>query len=186
VGEIRVHEFIALDGVIENPVWTMEFGFDPKMGDALARLTGGCSALLLGRRTFDMFAPAWSTRSADDDPGVPFFNDSPKHVVSSTLSSADAAKAWSHSSVLGPYDAAAIRRLKEETDGALYVSGSATLVRALLADGLVDRLELFLFPTVVGAGLRLFEGDSAALKLRLLESETYENGVLHLVYGPAA
>jgi dihydrofolate reductase len=128
-----------------------------------------------------MFAPAWSTRSPEDDPGVPFFNDTPKHVVSSTLTDTSA---WQNSTVLGPYSADAIRRLKD--DGDLYVSGSATLVRALLADGLVDELHLFVYPVALGSGLRLFPDGGARTTLGLLGTSTYDNGVVHLSYGPAA
>jgi dihydrofolate reductase len=180
VGRIRVHEFMSLDGVVENPAWTFEFGFDPAMGEDLAGLTGPSKGILLGRTTWEMFAPAWSTRSPEDDPGVPFFNDTPKHVVSSTLTDTSA---WQNSSVLGPYDPDALRRLKD--DGDLYVSGSVTLVRAMLADGLVDELHLFVYPVALGEGLRMF-GDGERTKLALLESRAYDNGVLHLSYGPAA
>src|SRR3982751_3316775 len=98
MGAIKVHEFISLDGVIENPSWTFEFGFDPKMGEAIGGMTAESKAILLGRTTFEMFAPAWSTRTVDDDPGAPFFNDTHKHVVSSTLTTTT----WANSSVLGP------------------------------------------------------------------------------------
>ena len=179
MGEILVHEFITLDGVIEEPRWTMEFGFDPKMGRAIGAITGSCEALLLGRRTFEMFAPAWSTRTAEDDPGAPFFNESPKYVVSGTLNTAD----WNNSTILGPYDKGAIRALKERLDRNLYVSGSGTLVRGMLADGLVDHLHLFVYPVALGAGLKLF-ADGAATKFALASSETYENGVVHLDYRP--
>ncbi len=104
------------------------------MGEAIAGIMGSCEPILLGRHTFEMFAPAWSERNADDDPGAPFMNDTPKHVVASTHPSV----AWKNSTVIGPYDAGTIRRLKEEVDGGIYVSGSGTLVRGLLADGLVD------------------------------------------------
>lgn len=95
-----------------------------------------------------MFAPAWSARSDDDDPGASFFNGARKNVVSSTLRDPE----WNNSRVLGPYDADVIRGLRDEVDGSLYVSGSGTLVRALLRDGLVDGLHLFVFPIVLGAG----------------------------------
>src|SRR5438309_3054783 len=134
MGKIAVHEFITLDGVIEEPRWTMDYAFDPKMGAAIGALMGSSNALLLGRRTFEMFAPAWSGRTAEDDPGAPFMNESPKYVVSATLQSAE----WKNSTILGPYRADAIRELKERIGGDIYVSGSGTLVRALLADGLVD------------------------------------------------
>jgi dihydrofolate reductase len=179
VGRIAAHEFMTLDGVIEMPTWTAEYPFDPRMGEAITRLMD--AAILLGRRTYEMFAPAWSQRTAADDPGAPFMNDSPKYVVSSTLQSAD----WSNSTVLGPYSPEAIRSLKERTDGTIYVSGSATLVRAMLTDGLLDELHLFVFPLTLGEGQRLFEDGGRPAKLSLAASESYDSGVVHLDYRPA-
>jgi len=181
VGTIKVHEFIALDGVFEDPSWTAEFGFDPKMGEALGAVMGSCQAILLGRRTFEMFAPAWSTRTAEEDPGAPFMNESPKYVVSGSLRTVD----WNNSAILGPYSAERIRALKDKIDGGIYVSGSGTLVRAMLADGLADELHLFVYPVARGAGQRLFADNGPATKLALAGSEAYSNGVLHLTYTPA-
>jgi dihydrofolate reductase len=180
MGGVLVHEFATLDGVIDAPTWTASYGFDPKMGGAIAELMGRCGAILLGRTTYEMFEPAWSTRTAEDDPGAPFFNDSPKHVVSSTLRETT----WQNAELLGPYDPAAIRALKERTDGYLYVSGSGTLVRAMLADGLVDELHLFVYPILAGAGPRIFDGP-APVSLSLETCEQYENGVLYLRYATA-
>src|SRR4051794_2821221 len=142
MGEIKVHEFITLDGVIDAPTWTAEFGFDPKMGETIGALTAQADGILLGRATYEMFEPAWSTRTVDDDPGAPFFNDTTKYVVSGTLAN----PTWKNSTVVGPYDAARIRRLTDEVEGDLYTSGSGTLVRAMLEDGLVDELHLFMYP----------------------------------------
>jgi dihydrofolate reductase len=178
---IAVHEFITLDGVIEEPRWTMDYPFDPKMGEAIGGIMGASRAMLLGRTTYEMFAPAWSARTAGDDPGAPFMNETPKYVVSSTMQTAD----WSNSQILGPYSVDGIRALKDRVEGDIYVSGSATLVRAMLGDGLVDELHLFVFPLTLGTGLRLFPEGSAALKLALGGSEAYESGVLHLTYRPA-
>ena len=180
MGKIAVHEFLSLDGVFENPAWTFEFGFDPQMGETLGGITGASGAILLGRRTYEMFAPAWSSRTAEDDPGAPFFNETPKHVVCSQEPSVD----WGPSSRLA-YDADAIRRLKDETDGTIYVSGSGTLVRALLQDGLVDELHLFVYPIALGEGERLFHEGVDPTRLSLVACESYENGVVHLAYGPA-
>lgn len=178
VGAIKVHEFIALDGVFEDPSWTFEFGYDPKMGEAIGAAMGSCKAILLGRRTYEMFAPAWSTRTADEDPGAPFMNESPKYVISSSLKTAD----WNNSTILGPYGADTIRDLKDKTDGGIYVSGSGTLVRAMLADGLVDELHLFVYPVARGSGQRLFADNGRATKFTLAGSEVYSNGVLRLIY----
>ncbi len=176
MGRIEVHEFISLDGVYENPSWTAEFPFDPRMGEAIGRLTGPDSELLLGRRTYEMFAPAWSART-DDEPGASFFNGARKNVVSTTLREPE----WNNSRVIGSYDADVIRRVRDEVEGSLYVSGSGTLVRALLQDGLVDGLHLFVFPVVRGAGERLFT-DEPVSGLRLTETEAYDSGVVHLAY----
>jgi dihydrofolate reductase len=180
VGAINVHEFMSLDGVIDAPTWTAEYGFDPKMGEAIAAAMAGCQGILLGRTTYQMFEPAWSTRTVEDDPGAPFFNDTTKYVVSATLTTTS----WRNSTVIGPYDPDAIRHLKDEVDGDLYVSGSGTLVRAMLADDLVDELHLFVYPLTLGTGPRLFPDDAAPRKLRLTASASYENGVVYLAYRP--
>jgi dihydrofolate reductase len=181
MGKIAVHEFISLDGVYEDPAWTFEFGFDPQMGETIGAITKASSAILLGRRTYEMFYPAWSSRTADDDPGAPFFNDTKKYVVSGTLENPE----WSNTTVVGAYDAGMLRDLKESESGDLYVSGSGTLVRGMLADGLVDELHLFMFPIALGSGERLLaEGEQT--KLTLQATDAYANGVVHLSYGPAA
>ena len=180
VGALHVHEFISLDGVIDTPTWTFEYGFAPKMGERIGTFTARSRGILLGRTTYEMFEPAWSARTEEDDPGAPFFNDTTKYVVSSTLTDAT----WRNSTILGPYESRAIRKLKEDVDGDLYVAGSGTLVRALLADGLVDELHLFVFPLTRGAGPRLFPDDAAPQKLSLAETEAYENGVVYLGYRP--
>ncbi|HET7048182.1 MAG TPA: dihydrofolate reductase family protein, partial [Solirubrobacteraceae bacterium] len=132
MGEIHVHEFMSADGVVDTPSWTFEYGFDPRMGEAIGAVTARSTAILLGRTTYEMFEPAWSTRTVEDDPGAPFFNDTRKYVVSGTLAEAT----WSNSEIVGAYDPETIRRLKDEADGDIYVSGSVTLVRAMLDDGL--------------------------------------------------
>lgn len=181
MGRITVHEFITLDGVIEQPSWTFEYPFDPKMGEAIGGLMGTCKAILLGRRTYEEFAPAWSARTAEEDPGAPFMNESPKYVVSATLQDAE----WNNSTLLGTYDSDAIRSLKDQIDGNIYVSGSGMLVRAMLADGLVDELHLFVFPLALGSGKRLFGEGGSPVKLALTAADSHSSGVVHLAYGPA-
>jgi dihydrofolate reductase len=179
VGEIHVHEFTTLDGVIDAPTWTFEYGFDPKMGEAIGAFTARSQGILLGRTTYQQFEPAWSTRTVEDDPGAPFFNDTMKYVVSGTLTEAT----WRNSEIVGPYDPDRLRRLKDEV-GNLYVSGSGTLVRAMLDDGLVDCLHLFVFPVSLGAGPRLLPEGAPAKTFSLEASERYDNGVVYLAYRP--
>jgi len=179
VGAIHVHEFMSADGVIDAPIWTADYGFDPKMGEVLAAVTGRSEGILLGRNTFEMFEPAWSTRTVEDDPGAPFFNDTTKYVVSGTLTN----PTWRNSEVIGPYDPDRIRSLKDEV-GDLYVSGSITLVRAMLDDGLIDGLHLFVYPLTRGAGPRLFPETATPKKLALEAYDRYDNGVVYLNYRP--
>ena len=180
MGEVHAHEFMSLDGVIDAPTWTFDYGFTPEMEKTLGAVTDRCDAILLGRTTYEAFEPAWSNRTVEDDPGAPFFNDTTKYVVSGTLKD----PTWRNSEVIGPYDPDAIRGLKDEVDGGIYVSGSITLVRAMLADGLVDELHLLVYPLTRGAGPRLFTEDAAPAKFSLAASESYDNEVVYLNYRP--
>ena len=181
MGEIHVHEFMSLDGVIDAPTWTFDYGFDPKMGEAIGAVTARARGVLLGRVTYQQFEPAWSTRTAADDPGAPFFNDTTKYVVSSTLQ----APTWQNSEVIGPYDPKRIQALKENVSRGLYVSGSGSLVRAMIADQLVDELHLFVFPVTRSAGQRLFEEGMPQLKWNRATADLYDNGVTYLQLTPA-
>lgn len=171
---VRAHEFISLDGVYESPSWTMEFGFDPKMGEAIAALTGDSDSILLGRTTHEMFAPAWRDRTVDDDPGAPFFNDTEKFVVGAQAP----AQEWANTTRLGAYDAATLREFKDSREGGVYISGSGRLVRGLLADQLLDELHLFVYPIALGRGDRLFADQLATFDVT--HTDAYANGVLHL------
>jgi dihydrofolate reductase len=183
VGAIHVHEFMSLDGVIDAPVWTADYGFTPEMEKTLGAVTGRCDGILLGRNTYEMFEPAWSTRTVEEDPGAPFFNDTTKYVVSSKLSDSDAT--WRNSKVIGPYDPDAIRKLKDEV-GDLYTSGSVTLVHSMLADGLIDELHVLVYPVTRGSGPRLFPEGSAPSTLKLAATESYDNDVIYLNLRPQA
>ena len=182
MGAIPVHEFMSHAGVIDAPVWTFDYGFHPQMGEAIGAVTDRSTAILLGRKTYADFEPAWSTRTVEDDPGAPFFNDTTKYVVSGTLSAAT----WRNSEILGPYDPDRLRRLKREVDGDIYISGSGTLVRAMLADGLIDELHLFVYPLTRGDGPRLFPDGAPPRKLELARTESYDNGVVYVAYRPEA
>jgi dihydrofolate reductase len=177
MGVVHVHEFISLDGVIDAPTWTADYDFLPEMGAAIGAITERSEGILLGRTTYEMFEPAWSTRTVEEDPGAPFFNDTTKYVVSGTLTD----PTWRNSKVIGPYKPDVIRRLKDEV-GDLYVSGSITLVRAMLADGLVDELHLLVYPLTRGSGPRLFTEQADPRKFSLGASQSFEHGVVYLNY----
>jgi dihydrofolate reductase len=177
MGSIHVHEFISLDGVIDTPVWTASYGFVPEMGRVIGAVTGRARGILLGRTTYEMFEPSWSNRTVEDDPGAPFFNDTTKYVVSGTLREAT----WKNSEIIGGYDPDRIRRLKDDA-GDLYVSGSGTLVRAMLDDGLIDELHLIMYPLTRGAGPRLFTEQAQARTLSLAACEAFSNGAVYLNY----
>ncbi len=178
---IAVHEFIALDGVFEAPTWTFDYSFDPAMGETLGAITGQSKTILLGRRTFEMFAPAWRDRTVEEDPGAPFFNETEKFVVGTDVP----VEEWNNSTSLGPFNPDAIRKLKHERDGIIYISGSGQLVRALLAEGLVDDLHLFVYPLALGKGEKFWGEGVDPTRLALKGQDTYDNGVVHLCYGPA-
>lgn len=179
---IAVHEFISLDGVFEQPSWTFEYGFDPRMGETIGAITRQASTILLGRRTYEMFAPAWRDRTVDDDPGAPFFNDTEKFVVGARPLS----EKWTNTTALGAYDPAEIRRLKQARDGVIYISGSGQLVRALLSDGLVDELHLFVYPVALGEGGKFWGEGQGPTRLSLKAHDVYDNGVVHQAYEPAS
>ncbi|MEU4701054.1 dihydrofolate reductase family protein [Nonomuraea dietziae] len=178
MGAILVHEFITADGVIDNPTWSFDYEFDDAMNDTLTSITKRCGAILLGRTTWQHFEKGWSKRTDADDPHSSFFNDTPKYVVTGTLDT----PTWRNSTILGPYDPDAIRQLKNRVDGDIYTSASGTLVRAMLADGLVDELNLFLYPLTRGQGPRLFPADARPLKMRLESHRAFDHGVVHLKY----
>ena len=177
MGHIKAGLFISLDGVIEAPeTWHFPY-FNDEMGAAVGELMSGNDAMLLGRQTYDEFAAYWP--SADPaDPMTAAMNGGRKYVVSSTLTEA----AWENSTVVGGDVSAELTALK---DTRLGTSGSATLVRSLLAQGLVDELHLLVHPIVVGHGRKLFT-DGETVPLELVSSTTFSTGVLHLVYAPAA
>jgi dihydrofolate reductase len=159
--------------------WTIDYEFLPEMEAAIGAVTDRSEGILLGRKTFEMFSKSWSKRTVEDDPGAPFFNDTAKYVVSGTATDADAT--WSNSASIGAYDPDAVGELKDDV-GDLYVSGSGTLVRAMLADGLVDQLHLLVYPLTRGSGPRLFPEGARLERLSLLACEAYEHGVVYLNY----
>jgi dihydrofolate reductase len=175
MGSIKSGLFISLDGVTEAPdKWHFGY-FNEEMGAAVGSLMADNDAMLLGRRTYDEFASYWPNADASD-PMTKQMNGTQKYVVSNTLAKAD----WENTTVVGGDDVYdQLRALK--TDHVLGTTGSGTLVRSLLAEGLIDELHLLVHPVVLGAGQRVFDG-SAKVALKLVNSATFSTGVLHLVY----
>lgn len=178
MGSINAGLFIALDGVIEAPQTWQGSYFNEEMGAAVGQLMASNDAMLLGRHTYDEFAAYWP--GADpSDPVTAQMNGTQKYVVSTTLEKAG----WENSTVVSGDVKAELLELKRGKQ--LGVTGSATLVRWLLQEGLIDELHLLVHPVVVGAGKRLFE-PGEKIQLRLIDSTAFSTGVLHLVYGPAS
>lgn len=178
-----VTAFVSADGVMEAPGggddyrnagWTFkDIEFDPEAYEIKAREQDEATALLLGRRTYEEFAPVWPTM--DDFAG---YNAMPRYVVSSTLTDGD--PGWP-ATVLKSLDEVAA--LKQTEGGPIAVHGSATLGAGLAEAGLVDRYHLLVFPLLLGAGKRLFgDADMDATKLELVEHDTYPIGIQKQVY----
>lgn len=171
--------FISLDGVVEAPeTWTGPY-FNDEVGQAVGSLIAAGDTLLLGRVTYQGFAQSFGGQSGGM---ADTMNNFPKVVVSGTLEHAD----WQNSTLISGNVAGEITRLKQQPGGTINMSGSGTLVTWLLREGLMDELDLLLFPVVVGHGKRLFEGEREQVALKLAGSTAFSNGVLHLVYQPAA
>ncbi|MFD1718697.1 dihydrofolate reductase family protein [Georgenia deserti] len=172
-----VSEFITLDGVIENPEWTYtEVKPVPEMYELKGREQTEAGCLLLGRVSYDEFAPVWPDMEEFAE-----YNAMPKYVVSSSLENPQ----WQNTSVLRSLDE--VRTLKEsDAAGTILVHASGTLARGLLAAGLVDRYHLLVFPLVLGGGKRLFPAAGGTkARLDLVEHETYSNGVQMQVWDVA-
>ncbi|MGH8836136.1 MAG: dihydrofolate reductase family protein [Actinomycetes bacterium] len=178
MGKIVSSFFISLDGVVEAPdQWHFPY-FNEEMGGAIGKAAETTDAFLMGRVVYEEWAGYWPTST--DEPFASFLNNTPKYVVSRTLQEAS----WNNTTIINGDVAAGIRDLKDRTQRDIGMSGSATLVRWLLANGLLDRLNLLVHPIVVGKGQRLFE-DTPTHPLRLLSQETFSTGVLNLAYAPA-
>jgi len=178
MGKIVSYYFISLDGVVEAPdQWHFPY-FDDEMGEAVGKGFETTEAMLMGRVLYEEWASYWPT--SEDEPIATTFNNMPKYVVSESLEEAT----WNNTSIISGDVAAGLGDLKDTIEGDITVSGSATLVRWLLANGLLDQLNLLVHPLVVGQGQRLFE-DTPTHPLRLVSHETFGTGVLNLAYAPA-
>jgi dihydrofolate reductase len=191
--ELVVTAFTTLDGVVQAPGGPDEdrdggFGhggwaaphIDEEILDRMSALLARADALLVGRRTHDIFAATWPLAAADDPIGARM-NGLPKHVVSRTL----AGSPWSNTTVLSGDLPDAVRGLLRGGDGQVQVHGSGALVQALLAHDLVDQWHLLVAPVLLGTGKRLFDGGTVPAGLRLVEASTTGRGVLIATYARA-
>jgi len=173
--------FMSLDGVIEAPeTWHFPY-FNDEMGEAVGSQMARSDTMLLGRRTYQEFAGFWPHQGSDD-PMADQMNSTPKVVVSTTLDTVE----WQNSTLVNSDVVAELTKLKEQPGKDIAVTGSATLVRSLLRDGLLDELNLLVHPIVVGSGKRLFEDGGDRTPLELADSKTFSTGVISLTYRPAA
>ena len=177
--------FISLDGVVEAPdQWHFPY-FNDEMGAAVDATLGTVDTMLFGRKTYDSFAGAWPEREAaggEDAHFAKVLGDARKLVVSNQ----QLEFTWRNSEQLEGDLVEAVTALKSEPgDGAIGMSGSVSVVRQLLAAGLLDELHLLVHPIAVRNGMRLFDEGEPRLPLKLISSETFETGVLNLVYAPA-
>ena len=185
MGTISSHLFISLDGVVESPEKFNGPYFNEQMGAGMGRMMESTEAFLMGRVLYSQWSEFWPGMPADSDPFSAFINEVPKYVVSNTVTQ----PTWNRTTVLSGDVATQVRELKERTPGRISMSGSATTVRWLLANDLLDELELMIHPVAVGKGRRLFESspseDASVYPFQLVRSEVFDNGVLDVVYAPA-
>jgi dihydrofolate reductase len=188
-----VGTFLTLDGVMQGPGapeedrsggfdhggWLVPY-FDDMMGQVMVDWIRRADGLLLGRKTYEIFAAHWPYVTGDD-PIAKKFNSVRKHVVSRTLNRVD----WNNSTVVKGDVVEGIRRLKGESGNELQVHGSGELIQTLLTHHLIDELRLWIFPVLLGTGKRLFANGTTPVRLKLVETKTSSTGVVLQVHQSA-
>jgi dihydrofolate reductase len=181
--------FVSLDGVVEAPGgepgyrnsgWTFQdIEFLPEAYEIKGREQTEAAALMLGRVSYEAFAPVWPDMEEFAE-----YNVMPKYVVSTTMAESDLVSNWGDTTILRSLDDVAAA--KQTEGGPIIVHGSATLARNLADAGLIDRYHLLVFPVLLGAGKRMFSTtDKDKQMLTVVESETYRNGIQKFVYDVA-
>jgi dihydrofolate reductase len=185
--------FVSLDGVMqapggpeEDPTGGFQFGgwtfhyFDEATGAALGQMFGKPFDLLLGRKTYDIFAAHWPHAGADDPIAV-LFNKVTKYVATRS----DTSLGWNNSRSLGADVAAALTELKKGEGPDLLIQGSSDLIQTLLRHGLIDEYTLLIFPLLLGKGKKLFGDGTVPAALKLIRSQSFPSGVIMATYEPA-
>jgi dihydrofolate reductase len=175
--KVKLAMYVSVDGVVENPAWTSPF-----WSDELAKLQSdylfASDALLLGRVTYEGFAAAWPTMEGTGDFGEKM-NSMPKFVASTTLEKGE----W-NATIVKTDLATKVAELKEQPGEDLLIYGSGDLVDELTRHGLIDEYRFMVHPVIVGAGKRLFNGDTTTT-LRLVDTITTDTGVIVATYAPS-
>ena len=191
MGKLIVNTFTSLDGVMQAPGmpeedreggfdqggWQVPY-FDEESGQLMTEAITGFDALLLGRKTYEIFAGYWPYAPADD-PIATRLNEAPKYVASRTLD----ALGWNNSTLLKGDIADEVARLTEAYDE-IHTSGSGNLVQSLMKNELVDQYNVWVYPVLLGGGKRLFGEGTIPTALRLVESRAFGNGAVLLTYEP--
>ncbi|MBM0232791.1 dihydrofolate reductase family protein [Micromonospora sp. STR1_7] len=181
--------FVSLDGVVDSPGggtssenhrsggWTYkDIEVLPEAYALKGRETEEATALMFGRTSYEVFSPVWP-----DMKDFAALRELPKYVVSTTLSQDALVDNWGDITILRSLEDVA--KLKETDGGPIFIHGSATLARGLSDAGLIDRYHLLVYPLLLGAGKRMFSDiDKDKQMLKVVESETYANGIIKLVY----
>jgi dihydrofolate reductase len=179
--KVVASELVSLDGVMESPEkWSFRFHND-EMAEANEAGMAQADAMLLGRVTYQEFASYWPYQNSADQPFTDYLNNTPKFVVSTTL---EEPLEWQNSTLIKGNVAEEIAKLKQQPGKNIGITGSATLVRSLLQDDLLDELGLLVHPIVVGSGRRLFEDGGDQKELKLVDSRIFSTGVVYLTYQP--
>jgi dihydrofolate reductase len=187
-----VSTFLSLDGVMQAPGgpgedesggfaqggWSVNY-WDEKMGQVMGEAMSAPFDLVLGRKTYDIFAAHWPNASEED--GAKPLNDATKHVASRTRPTLE----WANSVLIEGDAADGIAALKQQDGPELQVHGSSDLIQTLLRHGLVDQFRLWVFPVVIGSGKRLFAEGAVPAALRLVDSTASTTGVVIGTYEPA-
>ena len=184
MGRIVISENVSLDGVVQDPAgdegferggWVGRITDRPEVGKLALDEALGAEAFLLGRRSYEWFAAKWPSRGGELADRL---NSMPKYVVSSTLEDLD----WNNSTLLKGDVVNEVAKLRQQPDGDIVVPGSFQLLRTLIEHDLVDELRLKVFPVVLGAGERLFAETSDEKPMRLVDSQTLDDGIAYLTY----
>jgi len=193
MGKLIINTQLSLDGVMQGPGgpdedtsggfehggWAMQY-FDEQMSKDAGEGMGSAAGLVLGRRTYEIFAAYWPNQG-DDNPFAGFLNSVPKYVASRSLQEP---LEWNNSHLLQGDVPEAIRKLKEDGEGDLVMLGSGELAQTLMEHGLIDEYQLWVVPVVLGEGKPLFREGLSKTPLKLVDSTTSSTGVAMLTYQP--